>query len=242
MSDDGYFGAAVARDYDQFDGATDPAEIAQVVEVLHDLAGDGTALEFAIGTGRIALPLAARGCTVKGIELSQAMVAELRAKESGPPMDIAVGDMTTTRVAGDFSLVFLVYNTIDNLVSQEAQVACFSNAAAHLPSGGRFLVETLVPPLQRLPVGETRLAFACSADHMGIDEFDVVTQTYTSHHVWVGRGQDRVSSVPFRYAWPAEMDLMARLAGMSLEHRWGGWDRGPFTRTSRAHVSVWKKD
>ena len=238
MSDTNHFDTDVAATYD--DDHSD-AEVKDVVDVLFGLSDGGAAVEFAIGTGRIALPLAARGCRVAGIELSEAMVQQLRAKETTVPMDVVVGDMTSARVAGDFSLVFLVFNTIDNLLTQDQQVACFHNAAAHLKPGGCFVIETLVPPLQRLPHGETLLAFANGPDHMGTDEFDVVTQNYASHHT--RRRGDVLchNSVPFRYAWPAEFDLMARLAGLTLESRWAGWDKAPFTNTSTSHVSVWRK-
>ena len=198
-------------------------------------------LEFAIGTGRIALPLADRGLQVSGIELSQAMVDEMRKKPGGADIPVKIGDMTTTRMNGEVSLVVLVFNTIDNLTTQEAQIACFANAAAHLKAGGQFVIETLIPPLQDLPFGETKRAFAAEADHIGTDVFDVVTQSYVSHHAWPSSDGVKQLAVPFRYAWPAEMDLMARLAGMSLVHRWGDWDKSPMTRYSRKHVSVWCK-
>lgn len=241
MNDDGYFDEAVAETYDRDHGGTDPRLIQATVDVLSELASGGAALEFAIGTGRIALPLIGRGVPVKGIELSRAMVAKLREKDGGTDIEVAIGDMTTARVEGCFSLVFLVFNTIDNLTNQAAQVACFRNAAAHLEPGGRFVVETQVPPIQRIPYGETKLAFACSDDHWGIDEFDVVTQQYASHHIWIEDGKHSRVSVPFRYAWPAELDLMAQLAGLELEHRWGDWKRAPFTNQSKSHVSVWRK-
>lgn len=240
MDDDGYFDEAVAKVYDARH-QTDPDELSATVDLLAELAGDGMALEFAVGTGRVALPLSARGVTVKGIELSGAMASQLRQKKNGGSIETIIGDMTTVRIEGAFSLVFLVYNTIDNLVTQAAQVACFENASAHLAPGGRFLVETLVPPLQRLPVGETKLAFDRSADHWGIDEFDVVTQQYASHHSWFGEGSAQTVTVPFRYAWPAELDLMARIAGLELEHRWANWNKVPFTNTSESHISVWRK-
>lgn len=238
---DGYFDAEVAKTYDDDAGRTDPALIAATVDVLADLAGAGPVLEFAVGTGRIALPLAARGLEVKGIELSRPMVNQLRAKETGAPMQVTIGDMTSARVEGAFSLVFLIFNTIDNLTTQGAQVAVFENAARHLAPGGRFVVETLVPPIQKLPYGQRLLAFDCTEEHTGVDEFDVVTQAYWSHHAW--NRQDGVTpfSVPFRYAWPAEMDLMARIAGMVPERRWADWHRVPFSATSDSHVSVWRK-
>jgi SAM-dependent methyltransferase len=241
MQDDGYFDDSIAKSYDEDHGGTDPALIEQTVDILHGLADDGDVLEFAIGTGRIAIPLAERGCKVRGIELSRAMVAELRKKENGSSIPIAIGDMTTTRVEGDFSLVFLVFNTIDNLVTQDAQVACFGNAADHLAPGGRFLVETQVPPIQKIPFGETRHAFACSPEHMGVDVIDIVSQRYTSNHVWMEDGEYRQVTIPFRYAWPSELDLMAKLAGLVLEHRWSDWDKSPFSHLSTRHISILRK-
>lgn len=241
MDQDGYFSGGVAETYDRDHGSNDTDLIAETVECLKSLAGAGRLLEFAVGTGRIALPLRAAGCAVSGIELSKAMVAELRKKESGQPMDVAIGDMTSTKVSGPFSLVFLVFNTIDNLVTQEAQIACFKNAAWHMDKGGRFLIETRVPPLQRIPFGETKMAFACSSDHFGIDDYDLVTQRYTSNHVWIRGNQHQQLSIPFRYVWPSELDLMAQLAGLELEHRWSGWDKAPFTHLSERHISVWRK-
>ncbi|WP_299655829.1 class I SAM-dependent methyltransferase [uncultured Tateyamaria sp.] len=241
MDEDGYFGAAVANSYDRDHGGNDPALIDQTVACLKELAGTGSVLEFAVGTGRIALPLSAHCHCVKGIELSKAMVAELRKKETGAPMDIAIGDMTSTRLAGPFSLVFLVFNTIDNLVTQEAQIECFRNAARHLGLGGRFLVETRVPPLQRIPFGETKMAFACCDRHIGVDDYDISNQSYTSNHVWMADGGHEHVSIPFRYVWPSELDLMAKLAGLEFEHRWSDWNRAPFTHLSESHISVWKK-
>lgn len=237
MQDDGHFGADVAARYDDDAGPPDPAAI----DLLAELANGGFALEFAIGTGRIALPLARRGVPVVGIELSTAMVEALRAKPGGAAIPLTIGDMATTRVEGRFSLVYLVFNTIENLTSQAAQVACFANAAAHLDPGGCFLIETGVPPLQRLPMGETKLAFALSDTHWGIDSFDVVTQEFSYHHIRMRDGRLERSVVPFRYAWPAELDLMARLAGLAPEARWSGWRREAFTALSDRHVSLWRK-
>ncbi|MEX0370080.1 MAG: class I SAM-dependent methyltransferase [Tateyamaria sp.] len=241
MGDDGYFDEDVAKRYDEDHGGTDPWLIEKTVDCLFDLSGGGNTLEFAIGTGRIALPLVERGASVKGIELSTAMVKKLREKESGTPIDVAIGDMTSTQVPGAFSLVFLVFNTIDNLTTQQAQIACFRNAERHLGPKGRFLVETIVPPIQKIPFGEKKLAFASSGDHFGIDEFDVATQTYTSNHVWMKDGRHKYQSIPFRYAWPAELDLMANLAGLELEHRWSDWERSPFDHMSTKHISVWRR-
>jgi len=237
---DGYFGKAMADTYDQRH-TTAPDVLDRITTRLAGLAGDGPALEFAIGTGRVALPLLARGIPVSGIEVSAEMVEKLRQKDGADQIAVAIGDMTTARLADHFALVFLICNTIDNLTTQDAQVACFRNAAAHLRPGGRFVIETLVPPLQKLGHGQTTLAFDQSPDHWGIDEFDVVTQSYSSHHLWIDNGDAQQVSVPFRYVWPAELDLMARLAGLSLELRWGDWDMSPFTAISPKHVSVWRK-
>ena len=239
--DDGHFDAQVARTYDA-DHPTDPATLRATVETLRDLAGGGAVLEFASGTGRIALPLAAAGVPVSGIELSAPMTAILRAKPGGARIPVVTGDMTTARCPGTFALVVLAFNTIDNLTTQAAQCACFRNAAAHLAPGGRFVVETLVPPLQRLPPGSRRIAFASGPEHFGVDEIDVVSQTYTSHHIRLRGGVPQPpQSVPFRYAWPAELDLMAQMAGLAPEYRWADWHRRPFTAASTAHVSVWRK-
>lgn len=241
MNDDGYFDNEVAETYDQDHGGNDPFLIGKTLDCLLELSAGGGILEFAIGTGRIALPLAERGALIKGVELSSAMVSKLREKETGSPMEVAIGDMTSTLVPGEFSLVVLVFNTIDNLTTQQSQIACFENAARHLGSGGRFLVETLVPPIQKIPFGETRLAFASSSDHFGIDEFDISTQSYTSNHVWIKDNRHKHLSIPFRYAWPSELDLMAKLAGFDLEFRWSDWERSPFDRMSTKHISVWRK-
>ena len=242
MDEDGYFGEDVASRYDETGSAQfSRGEIDAATELLAALAAGGRALEFAIGTGRIALPLAARGVDVAGIELSKAMVARLREKPGGADIPVAIGDMTTTTVDGAFSLVYLVYNTIENLTTQDAQVACFQNAAAHLVPGGRFLIEVGVPGLRRLPLGTTHQVFHASDDYWGIDEYDVVNQGLISHHIENDNGEYRRVSMPFRYAWPAEFDLMARLAGLTLRDRWAGWRREPFTAESTMHVSVWQK-
>ena len=214
----------------------EPAAIDPAVDLLAELAGDGAALEFAIGTGRIALPLVERGVPVHGIELSAPMVEQLRAKPGGDAIPVTIGDMTTTRVDGAFRVVYLVFNTINNLTTQDAQVACFVNAAAHLDTGGCFVIEVGVPDLQRLPPGERYVTFSVRDDYVGVDEYDVVDQGLVSHHQSTGR---RVS-MPFRYVWPSELDLMARIAGMALRDRWQDWDRTPFTAESRRHVSVWE--
>jgi SAM-dependent methyltransferase len=240
--DDGYFDERVAATYDESSPEMfDPAAVDPVVDLLAELAGSGRALELGIGTGRIALPLAQRGVPVHGIDLSQAMVARLRAKPGGEDIPVAIGDFAATTVDGTFSVAYLVFNTIMNLTTQAAQVACFRNVAAHLEPGGCFVIEVGVPELRRLPPGETMRVFRASETGWGFDEYDVATQGLTSHHLEVVDGRLERLSVPFRYAWPAELDLMAQLAGMSLRERWGGWKREPYTSESRKHVSIWEK-
>jgi SAM-dependent methyltransferase len=219
----------------------DPAVVEPVVDFLAELAGEGAALEFGIGTGRIALPLAKRGVRVRGIDLSEAMVAQLRAKPGAEDILAAIGDFAATTVDGTFALVYLVFNTIMNLTTQDEQVACFRNAAAHLEPGGCFVIEVGVPGLQRLPPGETVRAFTVTPTRLGFDEYDVVKQGLVSHHYWIEDGRLENVSMPFRYVWPSELDLMARLAGMTLRERWSGWKREPFTSESTKHVSVWEK-
>ena len=239
---DGYFDERVAARYDDSEAETFEAEaIDPVVEVLVELAGSGRALELGIGTGRIALPLARRGVSVHGIDLSKAMVARLRAKRDGEDIGVTIGDVATTTVDGSFSLAYLVFNTIMNLTTQADQVACFCNAAAHLEPGGCFVIEVTIPDLRRLPPGETFHVFNASENHWGIDEYEVATQGLTSHHFETVDGTVERLSIPFRYAWPSELDLMAQLAGMRLRSRWGGWKREPFTSESTKHVSVWEK-
>jgi SAM-dependent methyltransferase len=237
-----YFGGDVAARYDE--SAADlfePAVIDPVVDFLADLAGQGAALELGIGTGRIALPLMKRGVRVWGIDLSAEMVARLRAKPGAEAIGVTIGDFATTTVEGAFSVAYLVFNTIMNLTTQDEQIACFQNVAAQLEPGGRFVIEVGVPGLQRLPPGETVRAFNMSATRLGFDEYDVVSQELISHHYSVGNGKLEVLSVPFRYVWPSELDLMARLAGLTLRERWSGWKREPFTSESTKHVSVWEK-
>jgi SAM-dependent methyltransferase len=218
-----------------------PAAIDPVVDFLAGLAGAGAALELGIGTGRIALPLARRGVRVHGIDLSPDMVAELRARPGAEAVGVTVGDFATTRVGGSFRLAYLVRNTIMNLTSQDDQVACFQNVAAHLEVGGHFVIEVGVPALRRLPPGETVRAFTVTPAHLGFEEYDVATQIAFSHHWWVTEGEVETLSAPFRYVWPSELDLMARIAGMRLRERWSGWRREPFTSDSGQHVSVWEK-
>jgi SAM-dependent methyltransferase len=239
---DGYFDERVAATYDEdVADRSAPEVVDPTVDVLAELAGDGRALEFGIGTGRIALPLAARGIPVHGIELSKAMAAQLAAKPGGDAIEVTIGDFSTITVDGSFSLVYLVFNTIMNLTTQAEQVACFRNAAAHLEPGGHFVVEVMVPELRRLPPGETFHVFGGGDDAWGIDEYDVADQGLVSHHLEVVDGRLERFSVPFRYAWPAELDLMAQLAGMALRERWSNWAREPFTSESRQHVSVWER-
>jgi SAM-dependent methyltransferase len=240
--EDGYFGERVAARYDESSAEMfDPAVVGPAVDVLADLAGDGRALEFGIGTGRVALPLARRGVPVHGIELSKAMAARLRAKPGGDDIGVTIGDFATATVDATFSVAYLVFNTIGNLTTQAAQVACFRNAAAHLEPGGCFVIEVGVPALQWLPPGETARVFHISETRWGIDEYDVAGQGLRSHHFEVIDGSVEHFSVPLRYVWPSELDLMAQLAGMGLRERWSDWSREPFTRDSRKHVSVWEK-
>src|SRR5207302_5614028 len=232
--EDGYFDERVAARYDESSADMfDPAVVDPVVDLLVELAGSGRALELGIGTGRIALPLAQRGVPVHGIELSKAMAARLRAKPGGEEIGVTIGDFATATVDGTFSVAYLVFNTISNLTTQAAQVACFRNVAAHLEPGGCFVIEVVVPELQRLPPGETIRAFHVSETRWGFDEYDVATQGLTSHHFEVIAGRVERLSIPFRYTWPSELDLMAELAGMRLRERWSGWKRELFTSESR---------
>jgi hypothetical protein len=230
---------------ERYDAATadmfEPAAVDPVVDFLAGLAGDGAALELGIGTGRIALPLSRRGVRVHGIDLSTAMVARLRAKPGAGEIGVTIGDFQSTRVEGTFSVAYLVFNTIMNLLTQDEQVACFQNVSQHLEAGGRFVIEVGVPALQRLPPGETVRAFAVGPNRLGFDEYDVAGQGLVSHHYTIVEGRMDARSIPFRYVWPSELDLMARLAGMTLRERWGGWRREPFTSESTTHVSVWEK-
>jgi len=237
------FGEEVAARYDETsEDMFDPAVVGATVDFLAALAGEGAALELGIGTGRIALPLSERGVRVSGIDLSEAMVAKLREKPGGDTIPVSLGDFATSRVDGSFSLVYLVFNTIDNLTTQNEQVACFENAAAQLEPGGSFVIEVGVPDLRRLPHGERFALFDVGETHLGIDEYDVATQGLVSHH-WQRNadGAFERSAGPFRYVWPSELDLMARIAGMALRERFGDWNREPFTNESRKHVSVWAK-
>jgi SAM-dependent methyltransferase len=238
-----HFGADVAALYDEsVADRFDRSVLEPTIDLLAELAGDGAVLELAIGTGRVALPLAARGISVSGIDLSTAMVERLRAKESGPPIDVRIGDIATTRVEGTFRLVYLVFNTIGNLFTQDRQVSCFANAAAHLVQGGFFVIEVGVPKLQRLPPGEDARVFAHADGYVGYDRYtDLVAQQAVSYHFHVDESGGREVRTPYRYVWPSELDLMAKLAGLSLTHRWADWDRSAFTGESPSHVSVWTK-
>jgi len=213
--------------------AVDPA-----VDFLAPLAAAG-ALEFAVGSGRIAVPLAERGPRVHGIDIDSGVLAQLRAKPGADRVAATLGDYTTTRVDGSFSLVYLVWNSINNVTTQDGQVAAFENAAAHLDRGGRFVIEVGVPQLRLLPPGQSFVPFSVTPEHLGFDEYDVLTQRLVSHHYWPERGEQ--ASGEFRYVWPSELDLMARIAGLDLEHRFAGWRHEPFTAESTSHVSVWIK-
>ncbi len=241
MAED-HFGESVAARFDErYAHQADPAVVGPMVDLLAELAAGGAALELGIGTGRIALPLAARGVPVHGIELSEAMLARLRAKPGAERVGVTVGDFATATVEGTYTVAYVVANTIMNLTTQDEQVACFRNVSAHLEPSGCFVIEVLVPRLRRLPPGERFQPFAVSPTHLGFDEYDVARQGLISHHYWIEAGGIEVLSPPFRYVWPSELDLMARLAGMSLRERWAGWAREPFTSESEKHVSVWEK-
>jgi Methyltransferase domain len=219
----------------------DPAVVDPAVDFLAELAGTGPALELGIGTGRLAIPLGQRGVVVRGIDLSAAMVAQLRAKRGSDGIAVTIGDFATTRVGEGFRLAYLVRNTITNLTTQDEQVACFGNVASQLEPGGCFVIENYIPQLRRLPPGETVHAFTVTPTHLGFEEYDVATQVAFSHHYWMVDGHLETRSTPHRYIWPSELDLMARLAGMTLRERWSDWHRAPFTGDSRSHVSVWER-
>jgi SAM-dependent methyltransferase len=239
---DGHFGERVAVRYDE--SSADQFEssvIEPAVEVLAGLAGDGRALELGIGTGRIALPLAARGVVVHGIDLSRAMVARLRAKPGGSGIEVTIGNFATTRVDGAFRVAYLVFNTIMNLTTQAEQVACFRNVAAHLEPGGSFVIEVAIPDLRRLPPGQQIVPLHVSPTGWAFDVYDVSAQLMSSNYVEVVEGRAECRSIPFRYVWPAELDLMAQLAGLRLRERWANWRRQPFTSESGQHVSIWEK-
>ena len=237
-----HFDEWIAANFDRlWPDAVDPATVNPAETFLADLAGDADVLEFGVGTGRLALPLSRRGVRVHGIDLSAAMIGRLREQPGADAVETTVGDFATTQVPGTFGLAYLVANTIMNLTTQDQQVQAFVNAAAHLDPGGRFVVEVVVPPWQRLPAGERFIFFDRTEQHIGFDEIDVATQNSCSHHYWFLDGETKTFSPPFRYVWPSELDLMARIAGMTLTERWNDWNRAPFTNNSGKHISVWQK-
>ena len=241
MAED-HFAGRIAERYDESSAWMFAPEVVDpAVDFLAELAGDGAALELAIGTGRIALPLRQRGVRVSGIDLSADMVAQLRKKPGAEDIAVTVGDSASATVEGTFTLAYTVWNSIMNLTTQEAQVACFQNAARHLVPGGCFVVEVNMPDLQRLPRGETFRPFHVGATHLGFDEIDVANQGLISHHYTLRDGTMKAASAPFRYVWPSELDLMAQLAGMRPRERWSGWKREPFTSESEKLVGVWEK-
>ena len=218
-----------------------PDVLGPAVDRLARLAGSGRALEFAIGTGRVAIPLAERGVPVTGIELSPPMIERLRSKMDDATIPVIAGDMTTVRAPGEYTLVYLVYNTISNLLTQAEQVACFRNAARHLTPGGRFVIELWVPELRKLPPGQQALVFQSVPGYIGLDTYDVLRQHVVSHHFrFDDTRQARLFRSPHRYIWPAELDLMAQLAGFELESRHADWANTEFTAESRSHVSVYR--
>ena len=220
-----------------------PHVLDPAVDFLARQAGSGRALEFAVGTGRVAIPLIERGISVSGIELSQPMVDQLRRKAAERVLPVVTGDMATTTVPGEFSLVYLVWNSIGNLRTQDEQVQCFQNAARHLVPGGRFVIELWIPLIRRFPPDQAAVPFDVSERHVGFDTYDMATQQGTSHHYWRTDGATaRYGRHNFRYIWPSECDLMARLAGLHLEQRLADWDGSPFTSDSQSHVSVWRKE
>jgi SAM-dependent methyltransferase len=242
MHDDGYFDEEVAAGYDDAtSGMHDQSVIDAVIDVLAVLAGDGRALEFGVGTGRIALPLARRGIEVHGIDMSKAMVAQMRDKPGGESVGVTLGDFADARAPGEFSLAYLVFNTINNLTTQDEQVACFVNAARHLTTGGFFVIEVGVPALRLLPPGQRAVPFDVGEDSWAYDLYDCAAQSMSSNYVDGVDGHARLRSIPFRYVWPAELDLMARIAGLALAERYEDWDRRPFTHESTRHVSIWQK-
>lgn len=238
-----YWTAESAAHYDDPDSPMfSPEVLGPTVDFLADLAGDGPALEFAIGTGRVGVPLLRRGMPVHGVELSEPMVEQLRTKVSAAELPVHIGDMSLVRVPGEFSLVFLVYNTISNLLTQQAQVDCFRNAAAHLRPGGHFVIELFVPDLRRLPPGQHAIPYDLSERHLGLDTYDLVTQRSTSHHYYrEPDGGFRYAPSEHRYIWPSELDLMAQLAGLELVRRVADFTGADFTGESTSAVSVWRK-
>jgi SAM-dependent methyltransferase len=237
-----YFDGPVARRYDRDATAMfDPSLVTPAIDFLAARAGAGPVLELGIGTGRLALPLQERGVEVHGIDLSPEMLDELRRKPGADRLHLTVGDFATTELTTTFTLAYLAFNTITNLTSQDDQVACFEQVARHLAPDGRFVIECYVPELRRLPPGETIHPFDVTPTHLGFEEYDLATQIAFSHHYWLEEGTLRTFSAPFRYVWPSELDLMARLAGMARTERWASFGEDPFTAESRSHVSVWQR-
>jgi SAM-dependent methyltransferase len=236
------WGRDIAEVYDETYAAMFAPEVVDpMVDLLAELAGDGPALELAVGTGRLAVPLIARGVPVHGIELSPPMVEQLRTRAGAEVVPVTIGDMTTTRVPGDFTLVYLVANTIMNVTTQDDQLAVFANAAAHLVPGGCFVVEVIVPQLRSVPAGEVGRVFTLDPDHVGIETFDdLVGQIAWSHHWIEAAGRLVKHAAPYRYIWPSELVLMARLAGFRLRDRWATWDRSPFTSDSPRQIAVFE--
>ena len=242
MRQDEIWDADAARRYDTpGTGMFAPEVLGPTVDRLVELAGGGRALELAIGTGRVAVPLAERGVPVTGIELSAPMIDQLRTKVGAETIPVVVGDMSTTRAPGEFTVVYLVFNTISNLLTQDEQVACFRNAARHLAPGGRFVIELWVPELRRLPPGQEAVVWLSEPGYLGLDTYDVLAQHVVSHHFrFDDSKQAQLFRSPHRYIWPAELDLMARLAGFALESRHADWSGTQFTAESRSHVSVYR--
>jgi SAM-dependent methyltransferase len=236
-----YFGKEIAKDYDDDEVMNNPSVVDPAVDFLANLARGGAALEFGIGTGRIALPLSRKGIDVCGIDFSPDMVEQLQLKRGADSIGVHIGDFATAKVQGSFQLVYLVFNTITNLTTQDAQVECFRNAAAHLKPGGCFVIETFIPQLRLLPPGETIRPHHFSQSRLDFDEYNVATQGLVSHHYRNVNGAFQIYFLPFRYVWPSELDLMARMAGMRLRERWSDWNRQPFTNESTSHISVWEK-
>jgi SAM-dependent methyltransferase len=237
------WGREIAEVYDRtYSAMAQPSVVQPMVDVLAELAGGGPTLEFAIGTGRVALPLSARGVAVHGIELSPHMVDQLHRKPGADAVPVTVGDMTTTRAPGTFTLVYLVANTIMNVTTQDEQVAIFTNAAAHLEPGGKFLVDVIVPQLRSVPRGEVGRIFTLEPDHVGVETFDdLVEQIAWSHHWIEVDGRLIRHSAPYRYVWPSELALMARIAGFRHVDRWAGWDKTPFDSDSTRQIAVFEK-
>jgi SAM-dependent methyltransferase len=242
MGQDEIWDVEAAQRYDTpGTGMFAPEVLRQTVDYLAGLAGGGPALEFAIGTGRVAVPLVERGVRVTGIELSTPMIDQLRTKVDEETIPVVVGDMASAEAPGTFTLVYLVYNTISNLLTQAEQVACFRNAARHLTAGGRFVIELWVPELRKLPPGQQATVWHSEPGYIGLDAYDVLRQRVVSHHFRFGDGEEaRLFRSPHRYIWPAELDLMAELAGFELESRHADWSGAEFTSDSRSHVSAYR--